>query len=446
VNVDSKQGDRATELKFTDFRRPHMRSFYISTFSFFIAFLSWFSFAPLMPEVKKNLGLTKDEVYTANITAVTATVATRFLIGPLCDAFGARQTFAILLLLGAIPTYLSGLVQNAQDLALVRFFIGILGATFVCNQAWSAQMFAKEIVGAANATSAGWGNLGGGVTQFFMTALWTGFKQSMDSEKAWRVSFVVPASIVVLCSFATLFLADDSPKGNFKDLINHGVMIRKSSKKSAELAYKNHNSWVLAVHYGCCFGIELVVFNVCTSYFHDKFSLSTTKASLVATLFGFLNIFSRSMGGALSDFLSSRFTSNYEGMRGRLISQFLCLLAEGISIIVFSRMDKLANSIIVLVFFSLGVQMSNGSTYSIIPFVCPEATGAVSGIAGAGGSVGAIMYGLVFRFGPSAPEDCFLILGICVLACACTVPLIRITGYDSLFCKAKGEPAAIDVV
>mmetsp|Transcript_15729 Transcript_15729/g.23421 ORF Transcript_15729/g.23421 Transcript_15729/m.23421 type:complete len:462 (+) Transcript_15729:70-1455(+) len=446
IAVDPKQGDRATELRLTNFSRPHMRAFYISTFSFFIAFLSWFSFAPLMPEVKKDLGLTKNEVYSANITAVTATVAARFVIGPLCDTFGARQTFSLLLFLGCIPTYFSGLVQNAQDLTIIRFFIGILGATFVCNQSWSSQMFAKEIIGVANATSAGWGNLGGGVTNIAMTALWNGFKTLTDSETAWRISFVVPATIVLLCSIAVLLIAEDCPKGDIKELVQHGAMVRKSSAKSASIAYKNYNSWVLFVHYACCFGVELTVFNVCTTYFHDEFNLSTTRASLVATLFGFMNIVCRSAGGILSDYGARAFGSGYTGMRGRLVVQAICLLCEGAMILVFSKMDNLSSAVVVLVFFSIFVQMTEGSTYGIVPYVAPDATGAVSGIAGAGGNVGAICWGLIFRFGPPKPQDCFFILGWIVIASAFTTPLIMIRGYDSLLLKARGEPDAIDVI
>ena len=56
-------------------------------------------------------------------------------------------------------------MNSAEDVAIVRFFIGVMGATFVCTQFWSSQIFAKEFVGTANATTGGWGNLGGGVTQ-----------------------------------------------------------------------------------------------------------------------------------------------------------------------------------------------------------------------------------------------------------------------------------------
>jgi hypothetical protein len=52
VSVDAKQGDRATAMHWRSFKRPHMRIFYVSTFSYFTAFLAWFAFAPLLPEVR----------------------------------------------------------------------------------------------------------------------------------------------------------------------------------------------------------------------------------------------------------------------------------------------------------------------------------------------------------------------------------------------------------
>ena len=165
VPVDPKQQDKATTFKLHSFRRPHMRAFHFAWFGFFMAFVSWFAFAPLMKEIKADLGMTKLEVYNANISSVASTVLSRFIVGPLCDTFGARIISSTLLIMGCIPTAFSGLVDSAVDVAVIRFFIGVMGATFVCTQFWSSQIFVKEFVGTANATTGGWGNLGGGVTQ-----------------------------------------------------------------------------------------------------------------------------------------------------------------------------------------------------------------------------------------------------------------------------------------
>ena len=150
---DPNQQDKATAFKLCSFKRLHMRAFHFTWFGFFMAFVSWFAFAPLMKEIN------------ANISSVSSTVFSRFVVGPLCDTFGARITSSMLLIMGCIPTYFGGLVNSAEDVAIVRFFIGVMGATFVCTQFWSSQIFAKEFVGTANATTGGWGNLGGGVTQ-----------------------------------------------------------------------------------------------------------------------------------------------------------------------------------------------------------------------------------------------------------------------------------------
>ncbi|CAN0392337.1 unnamed protein product, partial [Discosporangium mesarthrocarpum] len=214
VPVDPKQSDKATSIKLFSVRRPHMRAIHFAWFGFFMAFVCWFSFAPLMTEIKEDLGMTKAEVYNANISSVSSTVLSRFIVGPLCDTFGARLISSSLLLMGAIPTFFGGLVNSAVDVAIIRFFIGVMGATFVCTQYWSAQMFAKEIVGTANATTAGWGNLGGGVAQIFMVGIWAAFKTGYDKETAWRLSFTVPAAIVLVVAFGQAFLADDCPKGN----------------------------------------------------------------------------------------------------------------------------------------------------------------------------------------------------------------------------------------
>ncbi|CAN0487210.1 unnamed protein product, partial [Hapterophycus canaliculatus] len=62
----------------------------------------------------------------------------------------------------------------------------------------------------------------------------------------------------------------------------------------------NVNSWLLFLQYAACFGVELTVNNTAANYFSDEFGLSTSKAGLVASLFGLMNLFARSLGGIYS--------------------------------------------------------------------------------------------------------------------------------------------------
>ena len=122
------------------------------------------------------------EVSNSNIVALLATCVQfspllsvniannihRFLIrvvcGPLCDRFGPRWVFIGTLACGAIPTAMAGLVTGPNGLIALRFFVGILGASFVPCQVWCTGFFDKSVVGTANALAGGWGNSGGGIT------------------------------------------------------------------------------------------------------------------------------------------------------------------------------------------------------------------------------------------------------------------------------------------
>lgn len=83
---------------------------------------------------------------------------------------------ACLLVLGAIPSGLAGTAQTAEGLYVLRFFIGILGATFVPCQAWTSAFFDKNCVGTANALVGGWGEY----IQLFMVVVHCSY---IDSRK-----------------------------------------------------------------------------------------------------------------------------------------------------------------------------------------------------------------------------------------------------------------------
>lgn len=136
-----------------------------------VSFLSWYAFPPLTPiTLKTDLNLSANDIANANIVALLATFLVRVLVGPLCDRFGPRKCMVGCMIAGAIPTALAGTAHNASGLIAIRFFVGILGGTFVPCQVWCTGFFDKNCVGRANAIAAGWGNAGGGITYFVMPA------------------------------------------------------------------------------------------------------------------------------------------------------------------------------------------------------------------------------------------------------------------------------------
>lgn len=445
--VDDKQFNRAKVIRFSSFSRPHMRAFWVSTAALFTAFVGWFSFAPLLPEIKKDMGLTTAEVNDSNTIALIASAVTRVFVGPLVDKFGVRRVYTSLLVLCSIPVFCSGLVQSKTDLFILRFFIGGLGGTFVCNQTWVSQMFTKEIVGTANALSAGWGNLGGGPAQLLMVLLWSGLSLQMSSEAAWRLSFIFPAFMLLIAGAVVLCFSDDTPMGNKRELQEHNAIAPKRWSQSEERmdAIRTPATWFLAIYYAASFGSEIMVFNVAASFYTEEFGLSTHTASYVATAFGTTNLVTRAMGGLLSDKLFHFFGQGSTGMRGRILALLLTLPLGGCFLIGFSMIHtSLAASICVLLGFALFIQMGNGCCFSIVPYVCPAATGTVVGCVGAVGSAGGILWSILYRYFNSDPHTAFLILGICMIVFSCSAFFIDITGHSTISRVAKQElPFAI---
>jgi NNP family nitrate/nitrite transporter-like MFS transporter len=129
---------------------------------------------------------------------------------------------AVLLVIGAIPSGLAGTVRTASGLYTVRFFIGILGGTFVPCQAWTTAFFDKSVVGSANALVGGWGNSGGGFTFLIMIALYDRLlKDGLSSHSAWRAAFaIVPVPALLFTALLVWVFGTDSPAGSWADRHN----------------------------------------------------------------------------------------------------------------------------------------------------------------------------------------------------------------------------------
>ena len=415
--------NKATQINLFSLKTVQMRTFHTTWFSFFLAFFGWFGIAPLMAIVREDLMLTKAQIGNTIIASVAITVIVRILIGPLCDRIGSRKAYTWLLIFGSLPVMGIGLAQSYETFLLFRLAIGAIGAAFVITQYHTSTMFAPNCIGTANATTAGWGNLGGGVTQMVMPLIFTAvLSLGVDKFLGWRLAMIIPGIALFMTGFAYYFLTQDAPDGNYKELRDRGDLESAKGKgmESFMLAIKDYRVWALFVIYAACFGVELTINNVAALYYHDRFELDVKTAGLIAGLFGLMNIFARTVGGIFSDFFAKKM-----GLRGRVMFLFFVLLGEGVMLILFSQMALLVLAVGTMIVFSLFVQMSEGATYGIVPFINRKALGAVAGIVGAGGNAGAVAAGFLFRSESITMQQGLLYLGIMVAVASVATSLVR---------------------
>ncbi len=410
-----KPSHKAVHIDLRDFKSVPMRAFHVTWFAFFTAFFGWFGIAPLMALVRDDLHLSKAQIGNTIIASVAITVLVRLLIGPLCDRWGPRWCYLVLLTLGSIPVMSIGLANSYETFLLFRLGIGAIGASFVITQYHTSMMFAPNVVGTANATTAGWGNLGGGVTQMVMPLLLSAILMlGVAPNLGWRFAMVIPGVVLFFTGIAYFFLTKDCPEGNFAELRAAGKMPPYQASGGWMGAIKETSTdmrvWALFVAYAACFGVELTINNVAALYFHDRFELSVYWAGTIAGLFGLMNIFARTLGGVFSDMFARRWSLN-----GRVYFLFTTLAFEGLALMLFAQIGLLVPAVIAMIVFSLFVQMAEGATYGIVPFVNKKHLGMVAGIVGAGGNVGAVMAGFLFR-----SESLSLQQGLFYLGCAVT--------------------------
>jgi len=409
--------------------RVQIRTFHVTWFAFFLCFFAWFGIAPLMAVVREELSLSKEQVGWTIIASVSATIFARIAIGWLCDRFGPRLTYTWLLIVCAFPVMGIGLAHDFTTFLIFRLFIGVIGAAFVITQYHTTNMFAPNVVGQANATSAGWGNLGGGVTQFAMPMIFSIFVVGFGVNEAfgWRASMVVAGAVVLLTGILYYVFTQDAPDGSYKELRAKGQM-PAAGKTTGNFfdAMKDYRVWLLFFIYAACFGIELTIFGTLALYMFDYFGLNLVTAGMVAASFGLMNIFARTLGGIFGDNFASLW-----GLKGRATWLFIALFIEGLALMLFSQMAVIWLAIPTLLFFSLFTQMSEGATFSVVPFISKKSLGAVAGVVGAGGNVGAVTAGFLFK-GEMSWDTSYFILGALVTLASFLALFIRFTKADEI--------------
>lgn len=406
-----------TQLNIFSFKGVQMQTFHTTWLMFFVCFFGWFGLAPLMPTIREELHLSKAQIGNLIIVSVSSTIIARLVIGRLCDTWGPRKTAIRLLLIGSLPVFLVGLAKDYTTFLLFRAAIGLIGASFVITQYHTSMMFAKNIKGTANAVAGGWGNLGGGITNMVMPLIFAaivGF--GFTKGEAWRYAMIVPGIMMLVAAYLYYRFTKDTPAGNYDEI----EYTKATREKTDYRILADWRIWALTFAYAMCFGMEITFDNVASLHFVDTFGLSQSSAGFWAGVFGFMNIFARALGGILADKVGSR-----HGMKGKGLLLALMLLLEGIGIILFAQAGSFALAIISMLSFALFLKMANGATYAIVPFVNEKNVGLISGIVGAGGNLGGMLFGFLFKSKSITYVDAFTYIGISVMAVSAVVLVTR---------------------
>jgi len=415
-----------------------------------LSFMAWYAFPPLLARsIRADLNLSREQVLNSNIVALAAGFFMRFVVGPLCDAFGPRYVMVAILFCSAIPAGLAGTITNVGGLYAIRFFLGIAGASFVPCQVWCTGFYDKQVVGTANAFAAGWGNAGAGVTYFVMPAVFDSLvhDRGLTPHVSWRVAFIVPCILLIATGMGTLFLCDDHPNGKWQNrhLAYSGPssdvevdsrrdastedekkpddavvttaytpayddenkpkkpvveVVEKPSFNTAMKALACPQTLMLAAPYFCTFGGELAINSILSSYYLKHFpQWGQTLAGRWAAMFGLLNVITRPAGGLIADLIYKHVKPSW-GVQCKKYWYAFCVFMQGVFCLWVGILDP--NVPVTLVGGVAGIAIfmdaANGAAYALVPHVHPQVNGIMSGVVGGSGNLGGLVFNIVLRF------------------------------------------------
>lgn len=428
-----------------------MKTLHLSWMAFFITFMVWFNFAPLLQMVKETLELSTEEIKTLLILNVALTIPARVIIGMLTDKYGPRLVYSILLAVCSIPCFMFAFADSFIEAAIARFLLGFIGAGFVIGIRLVSEWFPHHELGTAEGIYGGWGNFGSAVAAFSLPtlALWFG------GDEGWRYAVAITGAMSLLFSFIFYSQVTDTPKGAtyFKpthstamevtsigdfyfllimkipmyaalalltwklsssgigmlsDTVVNGVYlllvgiyiyeITQVWKVNKTIFYNDvapHHQYkfkqvaVLNVLYFATFGSELAVISMLPLFFSDTFELTPVMAGMVASAYAFMNLMSRPGGGWISDKFGRKPT--------------LLILTAGLAVGYFLMGQvnsewPLWLAVAAAMGCSFFVQAGEGAVFATVPLIKRRMTGQIAGMTGAYGNVGAVVYLTILSF------------------------------------------------
>lgn len=233
----------------------------------------------------------------------------RLPIGMLCDRFGGRIVYFLLMLVSAVPMFLVSYADRYIEFLLASLGFGLAGASFAAGVAYTSLWFSPNRIGTALGVF-GVGNTGAAMTVMIAPTL---LEQLTDERlEGWRTlpmlyaALLVATAVVFWLGTSTRKLAQQSKK--------------RFLQRLAPLA--EVRVWRFGLYYAYFFGGFVALSQWLVPYYINVYTVSIATAGFLAALFSLPSGIIRALGGWASDRWGAR-TMMYWTLIPGLILSFL---------------------------------------------------------------------------------------------------------------------------
>lgn len=372
---------------------------FVTTFAFAICFAAWMMFGVTGIPIRKQLGLNASEFGLLTATPVLTGALLRLPLGIWTDRFGGRIVMFLLLVVCAVPLWLSSYAVALWQFLLLGLALGLVGASFAVGTPYVARFFPRNRGFAMGVFGAGVS--GAALNMFVAPALVSHFGWQMV-PRVYAVALLATAAL-----FWLLALPDPGKKAV-------PVPIRRQLAVLGDARV-----WKYCQYYSIVFGGFTALSVWMPQYFVNEYHFPIAQAALLAACFSLPGGALRALGGWLSDRLGAHGVTWWV-----LWAAWICLF-----VLSYPQTDLAVETIrgpvsfhiglpswaFAALLFGLGVSFACGmaSTFKYIADDFPDRMGAVSGVVGLAGGLGGfllpILFGIILDL-TGVYSSCFMLL------------------------------------
>jgi len=365
------------------------RVLWTSTIAFTTCFAVWTIFAIIGLGLKDQLQLSETEFGLLVGTPILTGSLSRVILGVWADQYGGRRVFAVVMVLGAIATFLTSFADSYGELLVAALGVGIAGGAFSVGVTYVSKFYPKERQGAALGIF-GAGNVGSAVTKFLAPFVMV--------AAGWQAVAQLWAAALLAMAVVFLVLTKEDP-----EQLQRRREGRKAMPVSEQLkVLKNIQVWRFSLYYFFVFGAFVALALWLPRYLMGVYQLDVKTAGMLAAFYSVPASLFRIYGGKLSDRYGAR-SVMYVTFGICVLCTFMLsyppttYIIEGVRGPITFRTEMGLLPFLVTIFV-LGFFMSLGkaAVFKHIPVYYPNHVGAVGGLVGMIGGLGGFVLPLAF--------------------------------------------------